>query len=193
MSRAKGGRSRTEELACHPLTEERWPDLLRLFGDRGAANGCWCMFWRLRRSEFESNRSPGNRRALRELVRSGVVPGVLGYRDDEPVGWCSVAPREEYGSLERSPKYRRTDETPVWSVVCFFLAREHRGEGLAAALLDGAVTYAGQQGATVVEGYPVCGDDGSHYMGTASLFERCGFTQVRRVDERRAVYRRQVG
>jgi hypothetical protein len=171
----------------HPLTADRWPDLLRLFGDRGATNGCWCMFWRLKRGEFEGNGNRGNRSALEELVRGGAVPGVLGYRGGVPVGWCSIAPREQYGSLERSPKYRRLDDAPVWSVVCFFLDREHRDEHLGVPLLKSAVDYAWKQGAEIVEGYPSTGS--GHYMGTEGMFERAGFRRAQRIDDKRSLYR----
>ena len=70
-------------LVFHPLTPDRWEDFARLFGKRGACGGCWCMWWRLKRSEFEIRKGSANRRAMRRIVKSGdrlvcaVAQGVL--------------------------------------------------------------------------------------------------------------------
>jgi len=94
----------------HPLTPERWPDFEKLFGPRGAYGGCWCMWWRTTRSQFEKQGGEGNRRAMKNIVDSGEVPGIIAYADGQPVGWCSVAPRDSYGSLNRSPVLKRLDD-----------------------------------------------------------------------------------
>jgi hypothetical protein len=44
-----------------------------------------------------------NKRAMKAIVDSGTVPGLIAYRDKRPVGWISVGPREDYRRLERSP------------------------------------------------------------------------------------------
>jgi hypothetical protein len=41
------------ELEFCPLSAQRWQGLERLFGVRGASGGCWCMWWRFRRSAYE--------------------------------------------------------------------------------------------------------------------------------------------
>jgi len=179
----------------HPLTPDRWDDLERLFGPSGACWGCWCMYWRLKRKEMEANKSAGNRKAFRALVLSGAEPGVLAYDDGEPVGWVSVGPRESYGSLERSQVLRRIDERPVWSLVCLFVPKRHRGVGLARDLVAAAVRYAGRRGATMVEAYPRDPGDGrlsslSSYMGTPALFAAAGFREVARPSDTRVVMRR---
>lgn len=80
-------------LAFHPLTPARWLDLVKLFGQHGACGGYWCMFWRLSRSEFMQQRGDENKKALKKLVDSDKVPGILGYVDNQPIGWCAIAPR----------------------------------------------------------------------------------------------------
>lgn len=84
-------------LTYHPLTPERWSDFEDLFGKSGAYGGCWCMWWRLKRSEFESNKNARNKSAMKTLVDGGTVPGLLAYEGNRPVGWCAVAPRSELG------------------------------------------------------------------------------------------------
>ncbi len=90
------------ELEFYALSAQRWEHLERLFGARGASGGCWCMWWRLRRSEYERQKGQGNRAALKDIVDSGEIPGILAYAEGQPVGWCSVAPRERFPVLERS-------------------------------------------------------------------------------------------
>src|SRR6185369_1198949 len=107
----------------HSLTPDRWSDLEELFGARGACGGCWCMLWRLKRSEFERQKGQANKECMRSLIDSGEVPGLLAYAGEEPVGWCAIAPRECYPALERSRVLRRIDDRPVWSVTCLFVKK----------------------------------------------------------------------
>jgi GNAT superfamily N-acetyltransferase len=118
----------------------------------------------------------------------------LAYVDGEPAGWVAVAPREEYPRLDRSPKLRRVDDQPVWSITCFTIGRRQRRQGVAAALLDAAVDFARQRGAEVVEAYPIdtAGEKRSSadlYTGTLAMFERAGFEEVARRSGRPIVRR----
>ena len=180
-----------------PATAERWTDLERLFGERGACGGCWCMHFRLRKQEYEQGKGDRNRRALRALVTSGPPPGVLAYAGRQAVGWCAVAPREGYPRLERSRAMRSPDDRPVWSVVCLFVARDHRRRGVSVALLDGAAGFAVSRGATTVEGYPVDPRSGAMpdvfaWTGTVAAFRAAGFVEVGRPLPGRPVMRREV-
>ncbi len=167
---------------------ERWPDLERLFESRGGPKYCWCMLWRA---------MPGSRRrvagakkeALAQRVQSGAPVGILGYRDGEPAAWCSIAPRPTYRNLGGAPEAAGTAES-VWSVVCFFVARPVRGQGLAHRLIEAAVALARARGASVVEAYPVAPDSPSYrFMGLTSWFETAGFRRVGTAGSRRHVMR----
>jgi GNAT superfamily N-acetyltransferase len=186
--------SAPRQVEFHPVSADRWRDLEALFGPRGACGGCWCMWWRLPRSQFKAQKGEGNKQALKRLIEAGEVAGLLAYADSQPVGWCAVAPRERYRVLERSRILKRVDDEPVWSVVCFFVTKTFRGRGLTAALLRAAVTYAEQQGARIVEGYPVEPTtsrmpDVFAYTGLASAFRQAGFTEVLRRSETRPIMR----
>jgi GNAT superfamily N-acetyltransferase len=155
------------------------------------------MWWRLTRAQFNAAKGDGNKQALQRLVESGEVPGLLAYVDDQPVGWCAIAPRGHYPVLERSRILKRVDDQPVWSIVCFFVSRPFRSKGVTTALLRAAVAYAKQQGATVVEGYPVEPKAGRTadvfvYTGVASTFLKAGFVEVLRRSETRPIMRYEI-
>jgi len=88
------------------------------------------MWWKLKRSDFMKQKGEENRKALKKLTDSGEIPGIPAYVGAEPVGWCAVAPREAYPALERSRVLKRVDDKPVWSIVCFYVAKQFRRKGL---------------------------------------------------------------
>ena len=152
------------------------------------------MWWRLTKKQFDARKGESNRRAMRAIVRAGRVPGILAYHKGQPVGWCSVAPREHFPRLERSRLLTPVDDKHVWSVVCFFVARHYRRNGVAERLLKAAVEYVKQSGGSIVEGYPVelkkTGyPDVFAYHGIASVFRSVGFKEVARPSETRPVMR----
>jgi GNAT superfamily N-acetyltransferase len=153
------------------------------------------MWWRLKRKEFDRRKASEKKRAMKRIVTSGRVPGILCYRGDEPVGWCSVAPRREFPVLDRSPVLKRVDDQPVWSIVCFFVAKSHRRQGIHTRLLKAAVSYARKHGARIVEGYPIAPQrkpipEISAFVGTAPTFQRAGFEEVARRSPTRPIMRR---
>ncbi len=158
------------------------------------------MWWRTSRSQFERRQGRGNRATMKDLVDAGTVPGILLYEHGDPVAWCSVAPREEYASLNRSPVLRPLDEVPVWSIVCFYVAKSHRRRAMLEALIRAAVDYVAQRGGRVVEAYPTPPrQDGarlppvSSFMGIPSVFERSGFVECARPSKSRVVMRYYIG
>jgi GNAT superfamily N-acetyltransferase len=182
------------DIRCVPATPERWADLEALFGERGACGGCWCMAWRLPKREWDAGKGEPNRRALRRMVTNGPPPGVLAYKDEEAVGWCAVAPRQEYVVLERSRVLRPLDETPVWSVSCLFVKRPFRRQGVSVALLRGVVAFVRKQGGKVVEGYPVEPRKGTMpdtfaWTGLLRAFLEAGFIEMPRWSPSRPIVR----
>jgi GNAT superfamily N-acetyltransferase len=180
----------------HPLTPDRWGDLELLFGPNGASGGCWCMSFRLDGAHFRAQ-CAGNREALRALTNAGNVPGILAYEGDIPVGWCAVGPRDAFPKLDRSPLYRHRDDTPsdtpVWSIVCFYIGRAHRRRGVMAYLVRAAVEYVGKHGGGIVEAYPrrEPGDHvaGSGWAGLLPVFTAAGFEEAARPSSVRSIVR----
>lgn len=173
-----------------PVTAERLPDLEEFSNCHGKFRYCSCMRWRLTSSAFRRSTKEDRVAALEELVQAGTPVGILAYSGRTPVGWCSVAPRASYAALERSRVLPRVDEMPVWSVVCLFVDRHFRRQGLTGRLLQAAVDYARDQGAPAVEGYPVAPEAPSYtYMGTPETYRRAGFVDVTPVGQKRLVMR----
>ena len=181
-----------------PASPDRWEDLEQLFGPRGACAGCWCMWWRREPAEWGRGKGEGNRKALREVVRGGDPPGLIAYVAGVPAGWIAVAPREAYPRLQRSRSFKPLDDRPVWSVTCFFVAREFRKRGLTVQLLEGAAKYARKRGATMLEGYPIEPGKGRVadawvFTGLAAAFRRAGFVEAARPSRTRPIMRRTLG
>ena len=82
------------ELEIHPLTPDRWDDLVTVFDRPGDPKGCWCMFYRVRSRDFDRLWGQGARAAFGMVVADGPPPGLLAYRDGTPVGWVAVALRD---------------------------------------------------------------------------------------------------
>lgn len=184
----------TNGFTFHPLTAERWPDLETLFGTRGACGGCWCMLWRLPRKTFEAQKGEGNRIALQTIVESHEIPGILAYTGDTPAGWCAIAPRETYPALDRSRILAPVDDVAIWSISCFFIAKEHRKKGLSVAMLHAAIDFVREHGGTMVEGYPVEPKSATMpatfaWTGLASAFLKAGFQEVARRSTTRPIMR----
>jgi GNAT superfamily N-acetyltransferase len=169
-------------LRIEPVTPGRWDDLEALFGPNGAYSNCWCTWWTWRASEWDRVPPSDRRKELRAQIRRGDEPGLLAYDADAPIGWCAVAPRERYARLSnpRARTYRSPDAEPSWVVTCFFVHRDHRGTGVASALLSAVADFVAERGGTLVEGYPV--EDTTHgtaamYTGTVDMFRREGFAE----------------
>lgn len=189
------------KLTVTPLSPDRWADLETVFAGKGCsfARACWCMEYRYGANCPKPKvpagpaRAKANRLALKDLVEHCTVPGLIAYRGKTPVGWVSLAPREAYGRLARSSAMKAVDEKPVWSVICFVVPSQYRGQGVAHALLKGAVAYAKKQGARIVEAYPIDkpdrSSDGFMWFGAKSMYDKAGFKEVARHKPQRPIVR----
>jgi GNAT superfamily N-acetyltransferase len=177
----------SDQLTILPLTADRFADLARLFEEGGDPKWCWCTYFRVRGRSWANATAASNRAELEALAggdqREHPAPGLVAYRGDRAIGWVSLGPRGDYDRLAYSKVLAPVDDAPAWSIVCFVVSRRERGQGVAAALLDAAIAYARERGATVLEAYPV--DPGERripsanaFHGTRSMFERAGFHVV---------------
>jgi len=176
------------------LTPDRWNDVVELFGPRGACGGCWCMTWRLSASEYEESKGEANRRSFEHLVMSGAEPGILAYDGAQPIGWCAVAPRPSFSRLGRSRILKPVDDANVWSIVCLFVDKPYRNQGLSTELIKASIRFVGSKGGRILEGYPVEPKkrpmpDVFAFTGLASAFRAAGFREIARRSETRPIMR----
>lgn len=158
-------------------------DVATLLGPRKPTSTvCFCLSYRLGSKENNALRGPERAARVRELCAADPPPGVLAYLDGEPVGWAAVHPRTGT-SFARSRLIPHVDDLDVWSLWCIRVRPGHRKQGIAHALIDGAVRHARESAAPAIEGYPV--DNGDErvdltmaYVGTRGLFEQAGFVKA---------------
>jgi GNAT superfamily N-acetyltransferase len=176
------------------LTLATWKDFEQLFGERGACGGCWCMYWRLRNKEFEAQKGSYNKKAMKELAKASAQIGIIMYLDLEPIGWCSVAPRENFIRLENSKILKPVDDKKVWSIVCCFIDKKYRRKGYSVEMLKGVISCAKERGVEILEAYPHEPKKKNMppvfaWTGISSAFLSAGFEEVIRRSETRPIMR----
>jgi len=182
------------DLLVRELTPDDEADYLALFDSAFADNpgwaGCYCSYYDDTRASFDPEADAALHRAERaQRIRAGRVRGLLARRDGQAVGWCNVAPRSAFANLR---DYAGAIEDPADDpalVMCFVIPPEHRGTGIARALVRGAVAAATRWGCPWLEAYPrnpdlPTGDlpvSAASYKGPLPLYLSEGFRIARDV------------
>lgn len=193
-----------------PANQASCEDLMKVFGTRGPASGCYCQRYKLAPGEAFST-FPREERAARLRAQTACgdpdasrTSGLVAYLDGEPVGWCAVEPRPEYFGLlrvYRTPwegRQERKDDPGIWAVTCVLVRAGYRKGGIAYALAEAAVDHARRSGAKALEAYPMRAATGhitwdEIHVGTESIFAAAGMTEVTRPGKRRVVMRIDFG
>lgn len=178
-----------------PVTRSNWSLFVKLFGDKGACGNCWCMYYRLSKSDFQAGKTDdGNKNSMKEIIWSAKPAGLLGLLEGEPVAWCAFAPRQDFVKLERSRVHKRIDDKEVWSIPCLFIHKNYRRSGVSAMLLRGVIDYAKNNGIKIIEAYPAIPTqekipDSFAWFGFYKTFERTGFVVADRKSKNRPMVR----
>ena len=187
------------QLTFEPLTKKNWNNFVQLFGDNGACGNCWCMYYRLRKSDFlEGKVTDGNKEAMKEIVWEDKPAGILGLYEGQAIAWCAFAPREDFIKLEKSRVHKRIDNEAVWSIPCFFINKNFRKHGISVELLKGVIRYARENGIKIIEAYPTIPTteklpDSFAWIGLYKSFERAGFEIVDQTSKNRPMVRCYIG
>jgi len=202
---AYGDAADTSAITVLPANEASRADLDAVFGERGEPARCRCQWFKFRDSEWQG--VPREERAARLVSQSGCghpsavsTSGIVAYLEGEPVGWCAVEPRTAYRRLLRmrvpwAGRDEDKDDDGVWAVTCFVVRTGFRRRGVSRALAAATPEFARGRGARALEGYPMVVAPGAEitwgelYVGTVSIFEAAGFTEVSAPTLRRRVYR----
>jgi GNAT superfamily N-acetyltransferase len=183
------------QLTFEPLTKANWGKFEHLFGTKGAFGNCWCMYYRLKKADFSEGKiNDGNKDAMHNLVLENKPTGILGFYEEEPIAWCAFAPREDFMKLEKSRVHKRIDNNFVWSIPCFFIAKNFRRQGVSVEILKGIIQYAKQKNINIIEAYPTIPTkeplpDSFAWIGLYKSFERAGFEIVDRTSKNRPMVR----
>ena len=160
----------TDDISVSVLGTGDWPRVEELFGKNGGCGGCWCMLWRLPKGGkyWDQNKGEPNRRQFKSRIEAGEVHGCLAFDGNQPVGWCSIGPKESFPYFGRSRVLKHLSPPGTWSVTCFFIKTSWRGKGVA--------------GARHLEGYPVVPKSdltpvpaAFAWTGVPKVFESAGF------------------
>jgi GNAT superfamily N-acetyltransferase len=152
------------------------------------------MAWRIKPKDFDKQKGAGNKKAMKKIVYKNETPGIIGYVDGKPVGWCAVAPREKFIRLENSRILAKIDDEPVWSITCFFIAKPYRRQGLSTELLKGVIKFCKKKKVEILEAYPA--EPYSYnipaafaWTGIPSAFTKAGFKVAARRSPKRPIMR----
>jgi len=190
------------------LAPEMLDDYLAFFDTEAFADfpwwsACYCRFWD-DRVDIEGDSSAGHREDYRALVTELVLKrqqqGLLAYSEGKVVGWCNAKARLGYTMPRRIERAPADDAARVGSVVCFIVAKDFRGRGLASAMLDAACEKFRREGLTIAEAYPTTAPPSGPYAdqipwsahnhtGPLEMYRKAGFT-VHQQLERFAVVRK---
>jgi GNAT superfamily N-acetyltransferase len=187
-----------------PANEASCEDLQAVFGTRGDPSRCYCQRYKMQpRESWASVGAEELAFRLRAQTDCGhpesdTTSGLVAYLDGEPVGWCAVEPRTAYVRLGRVPWAGRAEDKTddsIWAVTCFVTRAGFRRRGISRALARATVDFARQRGARALEGYPMITQPGQEitwgevHVGSRSIFDDAGFTEVSRPTLRRVVMR----
>lgn len=195
MSTVDGDSDFLSRITFEPLSRDNWGKFIKLFGEKGACGNCWCMYYRLKKSDFnEGKAADGNKEAMHLLVKENKPTGILGFYEDQAIAWCAFAPREHFIKLEKSRVHKRIDNKPVWSIPCFFIDKNFRRHGVSVAMLQGVINYARENNIKIIEAYPTIPTTGKLpdsflWIGLYKSFERAGFKIVDRTSKNRPMVR----
>ncbi len=191
------------EITVKPLSPDIMADYFDFFNNRAFTDsppwgGCYCTGFQMTKEEGKANFArvealgggqENFMRVLRETVvrqiTSGALRGYLAYADGMSIGWCNCNDKANFPaeSADGTRLYAPA-EMREKAVLCFEIAPEYRGRGVATALLSRAVADAKAEGYIAIEGFPHAHTERDEwdFTGPARLYEKQGFTQVTKQD-----------
>lgn len=190
-----------------PLLAEDYFDFFdnRAFSDNSPFYPCYCNAFQMTKEQIadvfkegggNSEQTEGVRIALRNsamrMVEQNMIQGYLAYDGEVSIGWCNANDKRNYirvgefdlddvsGHEDYIPLQQEEKAEKIKSVVCFEIAPEYRGKGIATALLNRVCEDAKNEGYVKVEVYPVLRDayEKLDFTGPVHLYEKAGFVCI---------------
>jgi len=185
------------QYTVHALSPNTWDAFAALVERNGGVfGGCWCIGYHpegVSRTSAEVNRE---RKLAR--VRAGTTHSAVVFDGDEAVGWCQFGSPAELPRIKHRRAYEeQPPEPPDWRITCFYVDRRRRGQGIAAAAIDGALQLIAAQGGGTCEA--ITEDTSGRevqgrflFSASLALFERYGFAPERQVGKHAWIVRTRI-
>ena len=175
------------------LTPELSADYFDFFENRAFTDDspyrCYCQAFQMTRAQAarafdnvdEADLGRAARKVAEQQINEGVLRGYLAFAEGVAIGWCNANDKANFpidscgGTHIHAPAEKREK-----AVLCFEIAPEFRGKGVATALLRQVLTDAEAEGCIAVEGFPTVRDERYEwdYAGPVRLYEREGFVKT---------------
>lgn len=181
-------------ITIKPLTAELNADYLdffdnRAFTDNNPNGPCYCTSPNQDEENIKQMVSEFKQFGVKETVRKYAVRmlnenkihGYLAFDGETSIGWCNAADMESYVGFV--PEFARKNSCgKTISIVCFEIAPNYRGKGIASAFIERVCKDAKQNGYIAVEGYAMISDQRNEfdYQGPVHLYQKAGFEEVMR-------------
>ena len=179
------------------LTPSILDDYLHFFDNVGFSDHkewslCYCMFFHMTEEMeklYEATHEVKNRDYAAQYVEDGRMNGYLAYAEGEIAGWLNIDDKGAYNMLSKENRPQLWDDESdglrIKSSVCFLIAPQMRGKGIAAKLLERACSDAAEEGYDWIEAYPIKDKGGcfKQYHGPAGLYEKFGFSLYKELDD----------
>lgn len=126
-----------------------------------------------------------------EMLEKNMIQGYLAYDGNLAVGWCNAADIESYTGFV--PDFARNNTCgKTISIVCFEIAPEYRGMGIASEFIERVCQDAKKNGYAAIEGYAAFSETRNEfdYQGPMGLYKKAGFIEV--MKEKNQVVMRKV-
>ena len=193
-------------LLIKPLTPSLAADYFDFFENRAFTDNspyrCYCQMYQMTKEQAKKaiDNAEGvdmgrvSRKVAEQQIESGILRGYLAYVDGVSIGWCNANDKANYpvesctGARFYAPAEKREK-----AVVCFEIAPEYRGKGVATALLQRVIVDAKAEGYIAVEGFPIVRDERYEWdcTGPVRLYEKAGFIKVAET-EKNVVMRKEL-
>jgi GNAT superfamily N-acetyltransferase len=178
------------EITIQKLTKELIDDFLYFFDtiaftDNKEWDGCYCCFYHFKSKEWEQQSKEKNRQAAMKFIGEGTMKGYLAYHEGKPVGWANVNDKINYSLLTEDPNLWEKSAEKTGSIVCFLIAPDYRGKGIASRLLTTILDDYHKAGYDYLEAYPRKGElsCAEQYHGPFKMYEKAGFLLYKQLEE----------
>lgn len=162
----------------------------RAFSDGNINKGCYCVWhhW-TEKHEYERSQLPIKKRPLCkrdyavELIKHNKLHGFVACDDNDIIGFCNADLKDNYFRFSKENNHESwigiDINEKVLSIVCFTVAPNYRGKGIAKRMLEYACEYAKKNGYDYIESYPCDGEfNSNNCCGHRTMYESQGFAII---------------